>query len=344
MKATIDDVARRAGVSIKTVSRVINGEANVRESTRQKVDQAIEKLAYRPNLAARNLASQRSRLIGLVFDDPSIYEIPSSGYIIKMQLGALRACRKTQYELLIHPCNYRSRGVEAELRSLIENTRLDGVVLAAPLSNMRRIVQGIEQTGTRFVRLSPGEHESGQMSVSTNDREASAEMTQYLASLGHERIAFIAGDPNHKAVANRFLGFQDGLVATGLTFSDELVAIGDNSFGSGADCAARLLALNNPPTAIFAANDDMAAGVIRVADHLGIAVPERLSVAGFDDIALAQLVYPTLTTIRQPLAVMADRAVSEIIAGIALDTEHHGNIVIPAELVIRESTGPAPSQ
>lgn len=343
VKVTIDDVARAAGVSIKTVSRVTNREPNVRESTRQKVEKAIAHLNYRPNQSARNLARHRSRLIALVYDDPSAYEVPSAGYIIKMQQGALRACQRAHYDLLIHPCNYRSRGVGAELQALIEHARADGIVLAAPLSNMPGIVRAIEATGIRFVRLAPGLDKSMQLSVSTNDREISAEMTRYLASLGHRRIAFIKGDPSHKAVANRYLGYRDGLKQAGLEHSEDLVATGDNSFGSGEHCAAELLEQGNPPTAIFAANDDMAAGVIRRADRLGIGIPDRLSVAGFDDIALARLVYPALTTIRQPLAVMADRAVTALIAAASAGAEQDDVIVIPAELQIRESTGPAPA-
>ena len=155
-KVTINNVADLAGVSIKTVSRVVNREPNVRESTREKVDKAIAKLNYRPNLSARNLASRRSHLIGLVYDDPAAYELPSSGYIIKMQQGALAACRSVNYELLIHPCDYRKKDVGAELRSLIEEARPAGIVLAAPLSNMPKIVRAIETTGTPCVRLSPG--------------------------------------------------------------------------------------------------------------------------------------------------------------------------------------------
>lgn len=343
LKVTIDDVAREAGVSIKTVSRVTNREPNVSASTREKVERAINLLNYRPNQSARNLASHRSRLIALVYDDPSAYEIPSSGYIITMQQGALRACQRAHYDLLIHPCNYRSRGVGAELKALVEHARADGIVLAAPLSNMPKIVSAIEATGIRFVRLAPGVEKGNQLSVSTNDREISAEMTRYLASLDHRRIAFIKGDPTHKAVANRYLGYRDGLKQAGLDYSGELVAAGDNSFGSGEQCATELLQLRNPPTAVFAANDDMAAGVIRRADRLGISIPSQLSVAGFDDIALARLVYPALTTIRQPLSVMADRAVAAIIGAASADAQQHGAIVIPAALQIRESTGPAPA-
>ena len=342
-KATIDDVARLAGVSIKTVSRVVNRERNVRESTREKVQQAIEQLSYRPNLSARNLASQRSHIIGLVYDDPSAYEIPSGSYVIRMQQGVLRACGAADYELLIHPCNYRDRNVGAELTALIEQARPDGIVLAAPLSNMPNIVDAISATDTPFVRLSPGKKNGEQFTVVTNDREVCAEMTRYLVSLGHERIAFITGHPSHKAIEGRFLGYKDGLQQSGIQFSKSLVAAGDNSYQSGETCANELLALSEPPTAIFAANDDMAAGVIRAADKLGIDIPAQLSVAGFDDITLARQIYPSLTTIRQPLSRMAELAAQSLIKNIGDVSMLQGTDVVAAEILIRESTGPAPS-
>jgi len=303
-KPTIFDVAKMAGVSIKTVSRVVNREPNVRASTRERVEDAVAALKYRPDQSARNLASRRSHLIGLVYDDPAAYDMPSGGYILDLQQGALKACKAALSELLIHPCDFRKRDFAIELKSFIEQTRLSGIILAAPLSNMPKIVRAINSTGTPFVRLSPGNGKGKELSVSTNDREVCAEMTRYLAGLGHRRIAFIRGNPKHKAVASRFLGYQDGLSESGLELSEEFVAAGDNSFGSGMRCAEKLLALDTPPTAIFAANDDMAAGVIRAANHLGIDVPEQLSVAGFDDIALAQQVDPALTTVRQPLVEM----------------------------------------
>jgi LacI family transcriptional regulator len=342
-KATIHDVAKLAGVSMKTVSRVVNREPNVRESTQAKVEAAIAALNYRPNQSARNLASQRTHLIGLIYDDPSAYEIPSSGYVIRMQQGTLRACRKSEYELLIHPCNYRNKDLDTEIGALIEQARPSGIVLAAPLSNMPRIVRAIESTGTPFVRLSPGTPNGKQLSVATNDREISAEMTCYLASLGHEKIAFITGHPCHKAVANRFAGYKDGLEQSGLRFSDRLVTDGDNSFGSGEICAKKLLQRKQRPTAIFAANDDMAAAAIRVADRLGVDVPGELSIAGFDDIALARQVFPNLTTIRQPLSAMAERAATLLIEGMSRAANTDGNEIVPATLKIRESTGPAPS-
>jgi LacI family transcriptional regulator len=341
-RATIDDVAALAGVSIKTVSRVVNQEPNVREETRAKVEAAIARLNYRPNLSARNLASQRSRVIALVYDDPSAYENPSAGYIIHMQTGILRACQAADYRFILHPCDHRSAGIVQELKAMMEHARPQGIVLAAPLSNNPKIVRAISAAGTPMVRLSPGTSNGGEYSVSTNDREISAEMTRYLASLGHRRIAFIKGHPEHKAVGNRYLGYLDGLSRAGLGPDESLVEQGDNSFGSGEAAGRRLLERRQPPTAIFAANDDMAAGVLRAATQLGVAVPGQLSLVGCDDIALASQLCPKLTTIRQPLAMMAERAARVLIGAAQKDSLPRGIEVVPATIQYRESTGPAP--
>lgn len=169
-KPTIDDVAELAGVSIKTVSRVMNREPNVRDVTRARVEAAIAELNYRPNVSARNLASQRSHLIGLIYDDPSFYETPSAGYVIRMQLGVLRACSSAGYELLIHPCNYRNKDIGGELSALIEQARPIGIILAAPLSNMPKIVRAIQATGTPLVRISPGKKKNDRFAGPPPDR------------------------------------------------------------------------------------------------------------------------------------------------------------------------------
>lgn len=342
-RPTIDDVATLAGVSIKTVSRVVNREPNVRESTREKVEQAIAQLKYRPNVSARNLASHHAHLIVLVYDDPSAYEAPSAQYIINMQEGALKACSAAGFELLIHPCNYRDANVGRELQSIIGRVRAAGIIIAAPLSNMPNIVRAVRETGSAFVRLSPGTANGDEYAVSTNDREFSAEMTRYLASLGHKRIAFIKGDTAHKAVGNRYDGYRDGLEQSGIEFREELVAQGNNSLGSGEACAAELLQREPRPTAIFCANDDMAAGVLRVAMRLGIRVPDELSIAGCDDIALCQQLYPSLTTIRQPLAAMAEIASQALIDASRGKSDKPAHNVVPGSLEIRESTAPPPS-
>ena len=337
---TINDVARLAGVSIKTVSRVVNGEPNVGANTRARVEAAIAELKYRPNPSARSLAARRSHQIALVYDDPEAYEIPSAGYVINMQQGALSACKKANYELLIHPCNYRDKKLGAELKAFAEHFRPAGIILAAPLSNMPQVVRAIEDTGIPMVRISPGKAPR-MPCIATNDREISSQLTQYLASLGHKRIAFITGHKKHAAVANRFRGYQDGLRESGLKFSERLVAEGDNSIGSGEAAAMALLERKHRPTAIFAANDDMAGGVYRAANRLGLNIPGQLSVAGFDDISLARQLYPALTTIRQPLEAMTARAATMLIEESKNGVD--GTEILPATLQIRDSTGPAPS-
>ena len=342
-RATIEDVASLAGVSIKTVSRVVNREPNVRVSTKEKVDKAIQALDYRPNPSARNLASHRSRMIVLVYDDPSAYDASSAGYIIKMQDGALRACRPEGFELLIHPCKPHDADACTKLREQLGQVRPSGIVVAAPLSNMPSIVDAVKATNAPYVLLSTGDGSGAEYEVATNDREISAEMTRYLASLGHTRIAFIKGDRTHRAVGNRFVGYQDGLRDSGLEFVDELVAEGDSSVGSGEKCAEYLLQLQNRPTAIFAANDDMAAGVVRVATRMGITVPDELSVAGCDDITLAMLIFPSLTTIRQPLRAMTEAASRALIDASRGAPHDAGLETIPGTITVRASTGPAPA-
>jgi LacI family transcriptional regulator len=260
-----------------------------------------------------------------------------------MQQGALRACHKSGYALLIHPLRYQEKSAAENLTRHIEIVRPDGVILAAPLSNVEKLAHTIEATDTPFVRISPGKSRCKQFSVSTNDREISAEMTRYLVSLGHKRIAFIAGDPAHKAVGHRLLGYKDALAECGLPIDEELIGQGSNLIDSGEVAAEKLLALEDPPTAIFAANDDMAAGVVRAADRMGIKVPDELSVAGCDDVALAQLIFPALTTINQPLASMASAAVEALIESIQGKQEVKGADIMPAEIRVRDSTAPPPT-
>ena len=341
-RATIEDVASLANVSIKTVSRVVNREPNVADSTRSKVQAAIETLEYRPNPSARNLAAHRARLIVLVYDDPSAYETSSAGYILKMQEGALRACRAEGFDLLIQPCKVRDPNAAAALREQITHTRASGIIVAAPLSNMPEIVDAIKATNTPYVLMSTGNGNGEGFEVATNDREISAEMTRHLAELGHRRIAFIKGDRTHMAVGNRFDGYKDGLEQSGLPYIDELVVAGDNSIESGQIGAKALLRQNPRPTAIFCANDDMAAGVIRVAAHMGIRIPEDLSIAGCDDIALAKIIFPSLTTIRQPLRAMAEAASLALIDGARGAPRGRGLETVPGTVEFRDSTGPAP--
>lgn len=329
-RVTIEDVARKAGVSIKTVSRVLNKESNVSQKTREKVLKTMEAMEYQPDPVARRLAGSRSFLIGLLYDSSS------SGYVMDIQGGVLKICRSENYELLIHPCDHL-RKVVPEVNNLIDQLRLDGVLLTPPMCDMPELGDALQKRGVPFVSIAPGDRAHASATVHTNDRDVSAEMTSYLASLGHERIGFVIGHPDHKAVANRFLGYKDGLKRSGLKFDEQLVAQGFNTFDSGVDCGILLLRRPDPPTAVFASNDEMAAGIMRVARQLDLRIPEDISVVGFDDLPLAKQLYPSLTTIRQPIRAMAETA-TQLLLSVLRGEKQEAAPLLPSLPQFREST------
>lgn len=334
-KATIEDVARLAGVSIKTVSRVTNNEPNVRAGTRERVREAIAELGYRPNPSARSLAARRSYLVGLLYDNPS----PS--YLINIQNGALSTCRAEGYDLVIHPCDYRSADLSEDLTTMVRQSRVDGVILTPPLCDMPSVLELLKELDTPFVRISPADSLYQRRSITTNDQEVSAQMTEYLLGLGHRHVGFICGHPDHGAVSSRYDGYVAALAAASIPLREELVIQGYNSVESGEQSAQQLLDLAQPPTAIFAANDDMAAGALRAAHERGVRVPADLSVAGFDDTPIAQQVWPTLTTIRQPIKQMAERATAVLLQQLRDDADADLDRRIDCGLVLRDSTAPA---
>ncbi len=334
-KATINDVAALAGVSIKTVSRVVNKQANVRDITRRKVNRAIEHLDYRPNLSARQLASRRSFILALLYDNPS------ANYLLNVQDGVLASCNARGYDLLVHPCDHKNPEIANEVISLQQQGRCDGVVLTPPLSDEPSLISALETKGTPFVPIAPAIRQDNHPWVATTDEAASYEITQHLISLGHRKIGFIRGHPDHKAMATREDGYLRALKAAGIQASEKYIIQGYNSFESGVSAAKKLLGKDDSPSAVFAANDDMAAGVVSVANNLGIRIPAALSVAGFDDTPIATQTWPSLTTIRQPIREMAESAARILID--RLDATHQPQLreIIDARLVVRQSTGPA---
>ncbi|MDN3639302.1 LacI family DNA-binding transcriptional regulator [Simiduia curdlanivorans] len=301
-KATIDDVAALAGVSIKTVSRVVNSEPNVRAATREKVQKAIDKLGYHPSQSARSLASNRSFLVALLYDNPS------ASYVIDVQNGILAECRPAGYDLLIHPCDHADPELEQQVVSLVRQSRVDGVVLTPPLSDHENLVRRLMELHISVVVIAPAQDAIPCSSVMTNDEEAAFAMTSRLLEKGHRRIGYILGHPDHKAMANRYQGYQKALMYQGIPVEKRLVVQGMNSFESGYYAAEKLLLSANPPSAIFASNDDMAAGAIKLAHKLGKKIPSDVAIAGFDDIPAAEQLWPGLTTVRQPIVEMARQA------------------------------------
>jgi LacI family transcriptional regulator len=335
-RKTIDDVAERAGVSIKTVSRVMNDEPGVRAETRQRVREAMSALNYQPSLPARSLAGRRSNLIGLV------YENPSASYVFDVQSGAMAKCRDVHLRLFIQSCNDLDTDPIGEILAMLEQTHVDGLVVTPPLSANHALIKALDQNGLPFVRIAPDDMAHSSPAVEMDDEAAAREMTAYLLDLGHKDVAFVAGHPAHHSSWLRLRGYRAEREARGLRKSTERVERGFNTVESGIEAGRRLLKGKDRPTAIFASNDDMAAGVLRVAHEFGIEVPRGLSVAGFDDTQIAGIVWPTLTTIRQPSYEMAYVATELLISTVK------GGSVPPVtrlahKMIVRGSTA-APGQ
>jgi LacI family transcriptional regulator len=334
---TIKDVAARAGVSAKTVSRVINGEAYVRPEKRDLVLRVVSEMDYRPNAFARSLSSSRSYLLGLLIDDPT------SGYTAEIQLGALNRCREKSYHLVVEPVERHEPNWTTALAATLDTLRLDGVMLTPPLCDDPVVLATIEAAGISYVRISPDgdDHRSG--FVRMDDRAAAADMTRHLIACGHRRIGFIKGHPEHKAASKRHAGFREEMEAAGLAVDERLIVQGDFQFRSGLELAETLLAPPDRPTAIFAGNDDMALGVLMSAVKHGLRVPRDLAIAGFDDAATSRLAWPQITTINQPRAAMAAAAVDILIdpAYRRHADRHAFHRSLDYQLRIRGSTDPA---
>lgn len=332
MRSRIEDVAAAAGVSMKTVSRVLNNEPNVREEMRQRVMKAVDQLQYRPNLSARSLAGQRSYVIALVYNNPS------RNYLMEIQSGMLDACRDNHYNLVLAPVGTPKQRKAEDLKVVFEHFAPDGVVLIPPLTDDPVVLEFLEKHEVPFACIAP-KHPEHRIGVMMDETAAVLELIAGLVAQGHRRIGHIKGPPAHGACQWRFKGYKDALRASGLEYDAELVVQGAFSFESGIEAGNRLLDLRRPPTAIFAANDDMAAGVIRAACERGLAVPRDISVCGFDDTPIARHIYPALTTVRQPTSEMGRLATLQLLARIR--TADAGSMVhVEHEVLFRESTQP----
>lgn len=338
--ATIRDVAASAGVSLKTVSRVINDEPSVQARTREKVRKAIDALAYQPDPAARNLRASRARSLGLVYDNPN------ANYVISLQNGMLSVCREHGYGLQIHPCDSASPGLADELCALVQRSRLAGLVLAPPMSEEPELLRALGDAKVAVVRIISAREDprEGPPCAYVDDRDAAYSITEHLIQLGHQRIAFLWGGREHRSSPERYQGYEDALKDYGVPLDTGLVLDGDYSYGDGFRRARKLLALEERPTAIFGSNDEIAAGVLAAAHSGGVNVPWELSIAGFEDSPFARQSWPTLTTARQATSAIASYAAQRLIT----DLQHaaHGqapttrNQGFSPELVVRDSTAP----
>jgi len=330
---TIADVARRAGVSPMTVSRVINGEKNVRAATRDAVNAAIAALSYAPNQAARSLAGADQIRIGL------LYSNPSAAYLSEFLVGGLDQTSRRNVQLVVEKCDLDRHEVEVANRLVASG--IDGIILPPPLCDSLSVIEVLTQSGTPAVQVATGRVADSVSAVSIDDHKAALAMTRHIVALGHQRIGFIIGNPNQTASSRRLEGYRNALTKAGLTVDEDLIAQGLFTYRSGLDAAERLLELAEPPSAIFASNDDMAAATVAVAHRRGLDVPGDLTVCGFDDTALATTIWPELTTIHQPITDMSRAAVELLVDEIRLrrsgqPTEHR-HMLLDFTLVRRQS-------
>jgi LacI family transcriptional regulator len=331
-QATINDIARLAGISKKTVSRVINRSPLVRPQTREKVEALMRKHAYAPDPMARGLAFRKSFLIGMVYDNPN------AEYVVNMQSGALDSLRGSGFELVVHPCDSRNSDYVETVRTFVVQQRLHGVILVPRVSEDQDLVDMLREVGCRYARIGAIELDDAAHMVTTNDREGAVEVAKYLETLGHRHIGLITGPRRYLSARERGGGFLETLRKHGVKVPDRYVAEGGYTFESGVACAERLLALTPRPTAVFTLNDEMAAGVYKAAYRLGIRIPEQLSVVGFDDSPIASRLWPSLTTVRLPIREMGSSAASLLLqeAGAAPPKA----VTFVPHLITRESCQP----
>lgn len=328
---TINDVARLAGVSKKTVSRVINRSALLNDATREKIESVIAEIGYVPNPQARGLALRRNFLIGLIHDNPNAQTV------LNVQLGMLEAIRDTEFALVVRPVDRRSPKMLADVRAFLEQQRLFGVLLLPPISENDALAALCTELGCNYVRMGSAPLDDPAHLVQSNDREAVAQAIGELVALGHRRIGFVSGPEGFRSAGERALGYHDAVAAHGLDEDAALIAGGTYRFESGIAAGGALLDASPRPTAIFSSNDEMAAGVLHAARARDIDVPGALSIVGFDDTAIAAHIWPPLTTVRWPIKDMARAAAEKLIRPEAAADQPS---LFLSDLIRRESAAP----
>jgi LacI family transcriptional regulator len=332
---TGQDVARLAGVSPMTVSRVVNGDKNVRASTREAVLAAARELNYFPNLAAKTLASAEQPRLGFPFANPS------AAYLSEFLVGMLDEIGRKGAQLVLVRCDAGDGSAErAAIRQLLDG-QVSGVLLPPPLSDSAAVREEIARAGTPAVAVATGRFVGDISCVRIDDRKAAYDMTRRILELGHRRIGFITGHPNQTASAARLAGFEAAIRESPLG-AEKSVVQGFFTYQSGLLAAERLLGGKDRPSAIFASNDDMAAAVVSVAHRRGLDVPRDITVVGFDDTSIATTLWPELTTVRQPIGKMASAAVELLLREIRLRKDKSdarpADVVMSHTLIERQSS------
>jgi len=329
MRVTMMDVAELAGVSSKTVSRVINKQSYVCPFKKEKVWQAVKALNYHPSATARQLCGAPSS-IGFVYDNPN------SHYIIECQKGILEVCLQEGLELFIRPCKASSPTICDDIVTMVKRSQMAGIVLTPPLSEMPKLLTKLDEENICYVKITSGNSSNDDCTVCIDDFNAAADLTQYLVDLGHKDIAFLQGDKSHGSAQQRFLGYLTKLNKNKICPNEDFILDGIFSFESGVDGAFQLLTGENKPTAIFACNDEIAAGCLFTAGFMGISVPEQLSIVGFEDSPFSRQTLPGLTTAKQSTDLVAKSATQLLISLVRKSTKSESRVFTP-EMVVRDS-------
>ena len=332
-RLTIREIAELAGVSIATVSRVLNDRDDVSHDTRQLVRRVVREQGYTANRSARGLSAGRTGLVGVLI--PLVYPV----YFSAILSGVAEALYEQDMRLVLSPTQ-REHDREVSLLERLMHGMTDGALIVLPEESSEELERALAE-GYRFVVVDPlMPLEDGIPSVSAAHMSGADQAMQHLLALGHRRIAAVTGPRGWVATEDRRRGYHAALAAAGILPAPELEVEADFEILPGTEAAGALLDLPHRPTAIFAFNDNIAIGTLRAARERGLRVPEDLSVVGFDDIEHATIVSPTLTTVRQPLAEMGRTAVSLLIRILERQRFETLHIELATRLVVRESTGP----
>jgi len=327
---TIRDVAQAAGVSVTTVSRVLNDKGDVAPETYRKVQGVIERLGYTSSLAARGMRSHRMNVIGLIMPDVG------DPFAIQVLKGVNRAITELDLDLIVHTGGDLNKETTADRErrhvSLLSSGITDGVIVVTPAATTF-------STASPVVVVDPNNVTPDCPVVIATNRSGALSAVEHLIGLGHRRIGFISGRPELQSAVRRLVGYKDGLHQAGIPLDPDMVQAGDYSRQTGFACAQRLLNLSDPPTAIFAANDQSAIGAIQAAQQAGLRVPDDLSVIGFDNIPEAAYTHPGLTTVDQfidDMGYVATEMLMSLIKGNSLESNVYK---MPTQLVVRDSCG-----
>lgn len=336
---TINDVAALAGVHKRTVTRVLNGSEKVKVATRSRVEQAIRELNFSPNRQARGLAAQRSFLLGLIYDLPTLF-------VNDVQQGVLSIVEDEGYELVVHVCSLESDRTVENITRFVNRANLDGVIILPPVSEIEALGDRLEGIGCRYLLVTSEVSDSPSRLVVTDYLSSITDMVEHLVGLGHRDFGFVSGPSASLSSRKRHDAFVQALENHDLELADAMVAEGAYTYDSGFEAAKTLLSHEHRPTAIFAANDEMAFAVMNVAAHLGLKIPDDLSVVGFDGSPFSTFVVPSLSTNIRQSDEVARLATQKLLAQINENVEAASDFetMVSPRFVPRESTGPAPGR